>query len=97
MGRRPGEQIGKEERRRGLRTRNAGAARGAALTVKEVLEHAKPGHFACRAREGKPAGIVRTAGAMTYCKCATAGLIKAHPEVIIDESGAAYWPAPDED
>jgi hypothetical protein len=86
-------------RRNLLATRNLHRDKGVPLTTVEVLQHAKPGHLACRSTLVKPAGVVRDkkTGALTYCRCATERLLAAHPEVIIDESGKAWWPAAEEE
>lgn len=68
-------------------SRNAHVERGRVVMVSEVTPYALPLHQKCRQ------GIVRRSDPPVACACATKRFLKRHPEVIIDEKGAAWWPA----
>ena len=67
-------------------SQNLHVERGAPVTLGEVRAFALDGHPECRSRpglgrDGRP------------CKCATRRFFAKHPEVIVDASGNAWWPA----
>jgi hypothetical protein len=67
-------------------SQNLHVERGAPVTLGEVRAYALEGHPECRSRpglgrDGRP------------CKCATRRFFAKHPEVIVDASGNAWWPA----
>lgn len=67
-------------------SRNVYYPRGREVTVDDVKAHALPKHQKCKG------GMVSKT---TPCSCATKRFLKAHPEVIIDSDGRAWWPAKD--
>ncbi len=74
-------------------SRNLHVEKGRAVMVSDIQPHALQMHEKCRGR-----GVVAIVDGGTRaipCKCATKRFLKAHPEVIIDKSGAAWWPAKD--
>lgn len=75
--------------------RNTHVERGRPVTVDEIRAYRLPLHEACRQLRGLT-HIVRTEDGARLgvpCKCAHKRFMKQHPEVIIDEKGAAWWPA----
>jgi hypothetical protein len=68
-------------------SRNAHVERGRVVMVSEVQPYALPMHQKCRQ------GIVRRTDPPVACACATKRFLKAHPEVIVDKDGRAWWPA----
>lgn len=72
-------------------SRNLHKHRGAAVTVPEVLKHKLRGCGPCRGTglEGDPTTST------TPCVCATRRFLKAHPEIVMDRAGSAWWPALD--
>lgn len=74
--------------------RNTHVERGRPVTVDEIRQYRLPMHEACRQLRGLT-HIVRTESGERRgvpCKCAHKRFMKAHPEVIIDATGAAWWP-----
>lgn len=69
-------------------SRNLHVPRGAAVTVAEVVKHALPKHSKC-------VGGLERGSKTTPCICATRRFLKAHPEIIMDKAGSAWWPAED--
>ena len=62
--------------------------RGEPVTGIQVAPYALDGHTKCHG-----SGFVRRAGKPTrVCTCAQKRFMKAHPEVLIDSAGAAWWP-----
>lgn len=75
--------------------RNQGKPKGRPVTVANIRIHARALHQACGGRGYRK---VRRGGEVLAvpCKCATKAFLKRHPEVILDASGNAWWPADDE-
>lgn len=76
-------------------SRNVHVTKGRIVTVDEIIAHRMPLHEKCRQLKGL-AKIVRRADGTRLgvpCKCAHKRFMLAHPEVIIDKTGAAWWPA----
>lgn len=78
-------------------SRNLHVEKGRQVVVNDITPHARA---KCPTCKGK--GIVSTAKgndgqavSATPCRCATARMFKAHPELIIERSGAAWWPLDD--
>ena len=59
--------------------------------VSDVTPYALPLHQKCRQ------GIMRMSNPPVACACATKRFLRAHPEVILDDTGAAWWPAETEE
>lgn len=67
-------------------SQNLHVEKGAPVTLEEVRAYVLPGCATCSGRtglgrDGKP------------CACATRRFMKAHPEIIMDRVGHAWWPA----
>lgn len=77
--------------------RNTNVEKGRPVTVNEITAHRLPLHEKCRALKGLEKIVKRPDGTRlgVPCACAHRRFLKAHPEVIIDDSGAAWWPAED--
>ena len=74
--------------------RNTHKERGAIVTLDEIRAHRLPLHEKCRRGSGIVSYVVRDGKKLGVpCKCAHKRFMKAHPEVIIDKDGAAWWPA----
>lgn len=60
----------------------------------EIRAHRLPMHEKCRQGRGIVKYVTRPDGTKlgVPCKCAHKRFMKAHPEIIIDETGAAWWP-----
>jgi hypothetical protein len=74
-------------------SRNLHAERGRPVTAADITPYARQKCSSCRGK-----GVVgrRSAGevhGVEPCVCATKRFIKAHPEVIIDAHGVAFFPA----
>lgn len=69
--------------------RNQGAARGRPVTLGDVAPFRRPLHQPCAAGRGT---VVRK-GRREACACATKRFLRAHPELILDARGNAWWPA----
>lgn len=71
-------------------SRNLGKEKGPPVLAEEVLEYADEDHFPCRGTGSRRFGGKRT---KQPCRCSTKGFLEAHPEVIIERDGRAWWPA----
>lgn len=81
----PGFRTPKKQRAKADPSQNVHVERGPAITLEEVRAHALDGHASCRstpglAKDGKP------------CTCATKRFFRAHPEIVVDDKGFAWWP-----
>lgn len=76
-------------------SRNAHVEKGRPVAAREVALYRLPLHEKCRVGRGILSIIGHEDGSRTAvpCKCATKRFFAAHPEVIIDKAGAAWWPA----
>lgn len=74
--------------------RNLDKPKGREVTPADVAPHALPLHPPCR---GKGLLGLRGDGRREICKCATKRFLRAHPEVILEADGRAWWPAPKAD
>jgi len=66
---------------------NEGKPKGRQVTVADLVPYALQMHPLCGGK-----GIVRGTNNVP-CKCATKRFFKAKPNVILDATGAAWWPA----
>ena len=75
--------------------RNAHVEKGRPVTANEVIAHRLPMHEKCRVGKGIVSIAMHEDGTRTAvpCACATKRFFKAHPEIVIDDNGAAWWPA----
>lgn len=69
---------------------NVHLPKGRAVMVSDIQPYALPMHQKCKQ------GIIRRTVPPVACACATKRFLKAHPEIIIDETGAVWWPAKEE-
>jgi hypothetical protein len=67
-------------------SRNLGKERGRPITLADASSYASPACLRCRSRRGYDAKKNQ------ICRCATKGFLLAHPEVIVDRAGKAWWP-----
>lgn len=68
--------------------RNQDQPRGREVTLADVSPYALQLHGPCR---GKGA-VLQPSGGYVACKCATKRFLAAHPELVLDEGGRAFWP-----
>ena len=90
-----GPENKKAQTRRKLQLReplvlNKDKTPGKRVMVADLTPHALPMHPLCGGT-----GIKRGTTNVT-CKCAMKRFFKAHPEIILDATGAAWWPAKEE-
>ncbi len=80
-------------------SRNTHKEKGAPVTANEIAAYRLPLHDKCR--RGKGLTVLEAAGDLPRravpCKCAMKRFLKAHPEIIVERTGAVYWPAPEVD
>lgn len=79
-------------------SRNVGKEKDRAVTVNDIAAHALPMHQKCR---GKGQRVLEAAGLLprraVACGCAMKRFLKAHPEIIIERTGAVFWPKKEAD
>lgn len=74
-------------------SRNLHVERGRAVVGNDIFPYARPKCKKCehgvasrvKDAEGKVVGLVP-------CRCAHLRFMKAHPEIIVDKTGASWWP-----
>ena len=76
-------------------SRNLHVEKGRVVTVNDITPHARPKCKDCNGKgiTGTNKGDDGKAVSATPCRCATSRFFKAHGEVIVDSTGAAWWPA----
>jgi len=79
-----------------LVARNLDKPKGRPLTLGDLTPFARPLHPPCAGR-GALGPEVSRSGKREVCRCATDRFLAAHPEVIMDDRGNAWWPAAPED
>lgn len=75
--------------------RNVHVPRGRPVTLDDIQPHARQKCGSCKGR-----GLISTRkdeqGKPMFaepCRCAHVRFVKAHPEIIVTETGEAFWPA----
>jgi hypothetical protein len=68
--------------------RNLNVPRGRRVVASDIAPHALPLHPPCNGK-----GWVKRAGEAVPCRCSTKRFLAAHPEIIMDDEGIAWWPA----